>query len=846
MLGALHFPRNVFSAGDSDRRRAAYHAESLASSYRGAAGLCIIPIVLIGASAIISYVVDPPGPSVILRIRLFGILVFGGVLLLLRTPLGQRRPRELGLLAMLLIGLILSALAPHTGGPASHEYDRMNLVILGGGVLMAWSPAWSALASVVVMCTYVVGVYVVGVLALAEWPGWSTFFGDLGFLTTSSLIAIGLTATRDRLRWMEFCNRSSLSDAQRETREREQRYRSLVETAGSVIIVLSSDQRILEFNREAECVSGWQRQEVLGSNYSEVFLPVGVRETVAAEFKRVFEGRSVHGVEHPIRIRDGTERLLLWNVTRLGTAEDAAVCVLAVGQDITERKRAEQALRESEVRLRTIIGNAPIVLCAVDRTGMFTLLEGKGLEELGLEPGAVGESIFEVYRNRPTELKYFCRALEGEPVSWVGRSGNMAFEGRLTPVSGRTGHVTGAIGVLIDITARKQAEDGRIALERKLLETQKLESLGVLAGGIAHDFNNLLMGIMGNASLAVSDLPATAPAGEHVRQIEVAAQRAADLTEELLAYAGRGHFTVQPVDVNEILEEMGQLSRASVDKHTTLKHVLARDVPAVVADVTQLRQVVMNLVINAADAIGTKGGEITLSTGVVCTDRAILGETYLGGDLPPGEYVYVEVADTGCGIDAATIPRIFDPFFTTKSTGRGLGLAAVLGIVRAHQGALKIASTPLGGSRFRILLPAASRAATRPAEPDIQGSERHVAKTVLLIDDDDEVRLVTAHMLERLGCHVLQACDGPEGLASFRNHANVIDTVLVDVTLPKMNGNQVFDEIRHMKPDTRVVLMSGYSEAETGCGGKPTAFLRKPFRLHDLRSTIERGLAGAD
>lgn len=421
-------------------------------------------------------------------------------------------------------------------------------------------------------------------------------------------------------------------------------------------------------------------------------------------------------------------------------------------------------------------------------------------------------------------------------------------------------------GTLIDITARKQAEDERLLLERKLLETQKLESLGVLAGGIAHDFNNLLVGILGNAELARLELPSEAKnLHETIEQIEIAAQRAADLTRQMLAYSGRGRFVIQRLDFNQLIEEMGQLVKASIKKTVSLQYQLSPDLPEVEADATQLRQVVMNLIVNASDAIGDNEGNVTVSSGVVWADQDYLVSTYFGPDLNPGHYVYFEVADSGCGIDKATLTRIFDPFFTTKFTGRGLGLAAVLGIVRGHKGTLNVVSEPGHGTTFRILLPAFEGSLLKKPELPTAGNSglqtetnpplmanqfqlNSFIRTILVVDDEGMVRNMTRRILERFGFRVITARDGREGVDIFCSRAEEIDCVLLDLTMPQLSGEEALREIKLCKPEAKVVLMSGFSEQEAtqrfsqqGLAG----FLQKPFTMSDLREAINEALSEA-
>jgi len=486
------------------------------------------------------------------------------------------------------------------------------------------------------------------------------------------------------------------------------------------------------------------------------------------------------------------------------------------------------------------------VLFALDRAGTITFSGGKGLARLGLAPGQrVGQRISDALaRTFAPAQAYFDRACAGEAVAWTGSLGDATFECRLTPLVDGRGRVAGVIGLAIDVTEHKQGEDARLALERRLAEAQKLESLGGLAGGIAHDFNNLLVSMLGSASLALEQLPRDAPARAAVQRIEHAARRGSELTRQLLAYAGKGTIVLERVDVNEIIAETSDLLHVSMANGAVMTYDLAPNLPAVEADPTQIRQVVMNLVINAAEAIGDADGTITVRTGVVELGADALRDTQHAPEAGPGPHVCIEVCDTGCGIDAATAAKVFDPFFSTKFTGRGLGLATVVGVVRGHRGALALASAPGRGTTFRVYLPAAAapaRAEPRAAAAAPPAGEAGEGRTVLLVDDEEDVRAVTAHMLERLGCSVLQAGDGREGVQVFREHACLIDAVIVDLTLPRLSGDRVFREIRTIRPDARVILMSGYND-EKATGALAAAglagFLRKPFSVGDLEKAL--------
>ena len=401
-------------------------------------------------------------------------------------------------------------------------------------------------------------------------------------------------------------------------------------------------------------------------------------------------------------------------------------------------------------------------------------------------------------------------------------------------------------GTAMDITARKDVEQERERVEKKLREAQKLESLGVLAGGIAHDFNNLLTGVLGTASLARMDSPADSPILPYLDDIEEAATRAADLCRQMLAYAGKGRFVIQEVDLSAIVSETTHLLQSSIGKSVVLKMDLAEGLPAVSGDATQLRQIVMNLVINASEAIGQKSGVVTVSTSLVHADRALLDASPAEPELPEGDYIHLQVGDTGSGMPPETLAKIFDPFFTTKFTGRGLGLAAVLGIVHGHKGTLKVASEPGQGTVFDILLPCAAEPAAPRAKPDAGAHHWRGSGTVLLVDDERTVRVIIGRMLEAMGFTVITANDGREAVERFRAEGAGIRAVLLDLTMPHLDGEGAFRELRLLRPEVRVLLMSGYNEHEAMnrfIGKGLAGFLQKPFKTENLRARLEEILS---
>jgi len=392
-----------------------------------------------------------------------------------------------------------------------------------------------------------------------------------------------------------------------------------------------------------------------------------------------------------------------------------------------------------------------------------------------------------------------------------------------------------------EMSSRQRLEEERWMT--RLRQSQKLESLGVLAGGIAHDFNNLLAGVVGNVDLV---LRKTTEPGvqEAAKRIERAGQRAANLTRQLLAYSGKGQFLVETVELNEELRDMTELLATPTAHRHTLEWRLADEPLHVEVDRTQLQQVVMNLLTNAADAIDGPTGTITLRTGALNADASYFSTAAVGNDLGSGEYVFIEVQDNGTGMDLLTQDRMFDPFFTTKASGRGLGLSATLGIVRGHNGALRVASAPGRGTRMRLILPAID------APPLISTEAPNIAwegqGLILVIDDEPEILELLSEALPMLGFDVITAEDGATGLQRFQEHSDSIRAVILDLTMPSMPGEDVFAQLSRLHPNPRVLFSSGYSESSTKVGftdNSAVGFLQKPYRLATLREKLEELLA---
>lgn len=515
-----------------------------------------------------------------------------------------------------------------------------------------------------------------------------------------------------------------------------------------------------------------------------------------------------------------------------------------VWRDITDRKRAENEIRvfmESVETSSDAVGMATPDGRHYYQNKTFTELFGTigehPPETLFVDPG-VGQAVFTIIMSGG---------------QWAGEVKMYAKDGSIRDILLRayaskdlSGRITALVGVHTDITEQKRHVEEKLLLEKQLLHAQKLESLGVLAGGIAHDFNNILMAILGNADLALMRINRESPVADNLHEIEKAAAKAADLAKQMLAYSGKGRFLVEPINLNHLIKDMLHMLEVSISKKAVIRLNLHEDLPGIEADATQMRQIIMNLVINASEAIGDKSGFIAITTGCMDCDQNYLKDVWLDANIREGLYVYLEIADTGCGMSNETMAKIFDPFFTTKFTGRGLGMAAVLGIVRGHKGAIRVYSELNKGTTFKILFPASDR-------PPAIFNSGHTHEdwccdgTVLLVDDEETVRGIGKEMLKELGFKVITAYDGREAVEVFRANQD-ISFVILDLTMPHMDGEQCFRELRQIKPDIKVIMSSGFNEQEVTqkFAGKGLAgFIQKPYKLSTLQATVKKVLANS-
>lgn len=422
----------------------------------------------------------------------------------------------------------------------------------------------------------------------------------------------------------------------------------------------------------------------------------------------------------------------------------------------------------------------------------------------------------------------------------IGRKGRrVPVEVTASPICGPDGQVHASVALIRDISDLKREKEETQRWKKQVEHMEKLKSLGLLAGGIAHDFNNLLVGILGNIGLAKLELPPNSPVLERLEQAQIAARRAADLTHQLLAYSGKAKFRLEQGELTTVVCEMAGLLKTAISIHAELQHKFCGTALPINADLTQLRQVIMNLLTNASDALRGQQGRIVLRTGERILTRADFADAILGQDLTPGSYVYLEVEDSGCGMDALTCKRIFDPFFTTKETGRGLGLAAVLGIVAAHGGTIFLNSVPGQGTKFSVYLPrAAEQVDADGLQVEVVQSTRF-AGTVLLVDDEPMVREVASSMLKRLGFGVIEASSGEEALRLFNVFSDEIAAVLLDLTMPGICGIETLQRFRQQDAEVPVMLSSGYSDRIFDVPlDLSTAFLQKPYTIEQLRGAF--------
>jgi len=640
-------------------------------------------------------------------------------------------------------------------------------------------------------------------------------------------------------------------EAQAELARAEAQYRALVENLNDVIFKQDKAGRTTYVSPVVKRIGGYEPEEIIGRSFTEFVHPDDLPDLLASR-ERTLAG-AIEPFECRVFAKDGSLRHVRTS-SRVVLESGEVTGLFGVLTDITEQKQSEQALRDSEARYRSLYDNAPLafVLWGPDyrvrdwnkrAEEMFGFTREETLGQLlcdFLIPASaqpqVNNVLADIAHGKDSTSLNENVTKSGAPIlcEW---NHCLRYD--------EEGTVREVLSLALDVTERKQAEEQRRHIEEQIQHAQKLESLGVLAGGIAHDFNNLLVAILGNADFALADLPKDSPVREHLEEISSASQRAADLCRQLLAYSGRARFLVAPLNLADLVQEMSKLLEVSLTKKADMQRHFEPDLPLIEGDPTQLRQVVMNLVTNAAESYEARHGVVEIRVSHRECERDYLNETYLRDDLPEGQYVCLEVRDYGCGMDAITRQKLFEPFFTTKFSGRGLGLAAVLGIVRGHRGAIQVESEPDEGTSIRLFFPACTEELALPPKPGPQAAAWKGSGTILIVDDEQDMRSVSSKILERAGFSVLLAADGEEGVAKFRAHADELALVILDVTMPKLNGPQAFRKMRRINKTVPVLLTSGYTEQNTlsqftskGLAG----FLPKPFNKQQMLDKVREAL----
>jgi PAS domain S-box-containing protein len=643
-----------------------------------------------------------------------------------------------------------------------------------------------------------------------------------------------------------------------ERRKSEDKHRAIIQTAMDGFWLVDTAGRFLEIN-EAYCrMSGYSAQELLGRCITDVVAKECAEETALRIHKIKERGHDRFESQH--RRKDGSVFEVEINVQSHPVDGGQFVAFL---QDITERKQAEQNVQYERNLSMDILNaqpagiyrvrvfapetwkkdawirseSAPYIMELISES--FCNILGTTKEAFENNPGMLIDLVY------PDDKEGFAKkneeaAEDHKEFLWEGR---LLIDGMIRwvhfhslPRPLENGDVLWT-GALIDITDRKHAEEEKQILEYQFQQAQKLESLGVLSGGIAHDFNNILAIIMGNCSLAKMDTENTA---NYIPEIEKATDRAAALCRQMLTYAGKAQLTRSQVNLWVLVDEMITMLKATLPQNVIINPDLQVDFPHIHGDASQIRQIVMNLVINASEAIGEAQGEIRVS---LVNNRLMVGQEndYHAKEIPTGDYVCLEVTDTGCGMDEETKWRIFEPFYTTKFTGRGLGMSAVLGIIAAHQGALQLYSQVGQGTTFKVYLPSDLAGATSVIETD-SVAPWHGNGTVLLVEDEDMVRSVANALLDMLGFTVIEAANGKEALELYQNNASDITLVVTDIGMPIMDGYTLFRELKRLNPGLPIIVSSGFGDTvvTTRIAKEDIAgLLSKPYDFDRLREVVK-------
>jgi PAS domain S-box-containing protein len=624
-----------------------------------------------------------------------------------------------------------------------------------------------------------------------------------------------------------------------EARQAEDELRATLESIGDGFVAFDAEWRFLYVNQPAERLSRKRREELLGRNFWELF-PLMMGTNVEREFRRVAAGemREFENFYEPCGC---------WFQNRCYPRAGGGISVYF--QDITERKRSQDDLRQALQQLQFITENmeAGVTRCSRDLRYLWVSRNyaawlGRTIEEIEGRPilDVLGPSGYEGIRPHVENVLSGNRQEYEAQVNFSG-IGPRWIHAVYIPTRGVDDKVEGWIAIVTDVTDVRRAREESFA-------RQKLESVGTLAGGIAHDFNNLLGGVLAQAELGLGELATGSNPAEELKNIRNIAIRGSEIVRQLMIYAGRESEAVGLVDISQIVEEMIELLKVSISKHARLEADLGQDLGAVRTSAAQLRQIVMNLVMNASEAIGGQDGVIRVTTRRTKVNRDSSGS--ISDHLAEGGYVQIEVSDTGCGMSQETLARIFDPFFSTKAAGHGLGLAVVDGIVRNLDGTIHVSSESGRGTTFQILLHCAeaTAGASNSLTSDLVESARTQECTVLVVEDEDPLRQAVVKVLRKTGFVVLEATNGSAAIDLLHTTKGKIDVILLDMTIPGASSQEVVAEAAQARPDVRVILTSAYGQERLTLPMSAlqiSGFIRKPFQLGDLVKILSRSASGA-
>jgi two-component system cell cycle sensor histidine kinase/response regulator CckA len=638
-------------------------------------------------------------------------------------------------------------------------------------------------------------------------------------------------------------NITPLAKAQRALRESEEKYRNILETIEEGYYENDLAGNFTFCNETVLKFFGLSREEFIGTNFRD-YLSAETAERLEASFRKIFRtGIPAEVIDYEVNAKDGSKRTIELSASLLKNVSGEPIGFRGITRDVTQKRKAELALRESEARFRTIFETAQDAIFLKDEDLKYTLVNPSMARLFGIDAndviGRTDEVLFgpfEGARTRPTELRVLRgEIIEEEENRTIGET-QRTFHTIKVPISGNNGTFIGICGFSRDLTETKK-------LEAQLLQSQKMEAIGILAGGISHDFNNLLQAVLGYSQILMSNKPENDPEFDQLREIERAARRAGELTTQLLAFSRKVESKLRPVDLNYEVRQVERLLKRTIPKMIDIDMRLEDHITTINADPAQLEQVMLNIGVNARDAM-PEGGRLVIETTNITLDESFCmrhpGST-------PGDHVLLSITDTGVGMGEETLEHVFEPFYTTKeaSKGTGLGLAMVYGIVKNHHGYILCESELGVGTTFKIYLPAIKTEAVESEEGAIAPVPRGKGETVLLIDDEEILTKIAEEALTRHDYQVITASSGEEGLRLYKENMKAVALIVLDLIMPGMGGKQCLDEILRLNPQAKVVIASGYSvegSMEEDLLAKTFGYIRKPFDIRNMLTLIREVL----